>query len=273
MSSQNDQTAPDKFYVYEHWRPDTNCCFYVGKGHGDRAFRLNKRNRHHRHITRKLSELGLSVEVRIISDRMSEPDALAFEIERIKFWREAQGFLTNITDGGDGVSGLVHSDQSKELMRLKRKAQKVVHSEATRKKIAAANRIAHKGKKNPDHSARMTGRRHSPEHRAKISAGNIGKVPSVETRQKISAANKGRIVSDEARAKMRAAQLGRKNPEHSLRMSGRKLSEEHRAKIGAAGKGRPGPWAGKTPSAETRAKLSAAATRQWAQRRAIEKAI
>ena len=27
----------DIFYVYEHWRPDKNVCFYVGKGKGKRA--------------------------------------------------------------------------------------------------------------------------------------------------------------------------------------------------------------------------------------------
>ena len=25
------------FYVYEHWRPDKDTCFWVGKGKGDRA--------------------------------------------------------------------------------------------------------------------------------------------------------------------------------------------------------------------------------------------
>jgi len=25
------------YYVYEHWRPDKDICFYVGKGKGSRA--------------------------------------------------------------------------------------------------------------------------------------------------------------------------------------------------------------------------------------------
>jgi hypothetical protein len=29
--------APKTFYVYEHWRSDTNLPFYVGKGKGSRA--------------------------------------------------------------------------------------------------------------------------------------------------------------------------------------------------------------------------------------------
>ena len=54
-----------EFYVYEHWRPDTGACFYVGKGNGDRAFRVKKnRNRHHANIVAKLEKDSLQVEVR-----------------------------------------------------------------------------------------------------------------------------------------------------------------------------------------------------------------
>ena len=54
----------NKFYVYEHWRPDINMPFYVGKGSGNRAFRLKKnRNRHFRNIVSKLEKQGLCVEI------------------------------------------------------------------------------------------------------------------------------------------------------------------------------------------------------------------
>ena len=36
-----------RFYVYEHWRPDRDECFYVGKGKGGRANVMYGRNRHH----------------------------------------------------------------------------------------------------------------------------------------------------------------------------------------------------------------------------------
>lgn len=102
---------------------------------------------------------------------------------------------------------------------------------------------------NPEHSARMTGRKLSPEHSKKISDGLKGRVFSAEHRRKLSEAtkrqvhvygrkqskefcelmskiHKGKVISAEAKQKMREAKLGKK------------LSAEHKAKIGAAGIGR-----------------------------------
>lgn len=126
----------------------------------------------------------------------------------------------------------------------------------------------------------------TPEHRAKISAGNIGRVPSVETRALISKANKGREKSAAEIANISAGKrgkpghphtqefranlsdrnrgnkyaIGNKNalglkhtPEYcaaiSTRQIGVPLTDAHRAAIGAGNRG-------KTRSAETRAKLS-----------------
>ena len=58
------------FYVYEHWRPDTNVCFYVGKGKGNRAWAMNRRNKHHKSVQSKLTSLGLSVYVKIIIENI-----------------------------------------------------------------------------------------------------------------------------------------------------------------------------------------------------------
>lgn len=33
----------NNFYVYEHWRPDTGVCFYVGKGKEKRAWDMKRR--------------------------------------------------------------------------------------------------------------------------------------------------------------------------------------------------------------------------------------
>ena len=64
--------------------------------------------------------------------------------------------------------------------------------------------------------------RHSLETRAKISAGNKGKVISLETIAKQAAKMRGRRHSEQSKAKMSAAKLGKKLGPHT---------EEHRRKI------------------------------------------
>jgi group I intron endonuclease len=127
----------------------------------------------------------------------------------------------------------------------------------------------------------MTGRKHSPESRAKMSATRKGRTISLEWRAALSAAGKGkkkpprtleqraaaslaqagRIPSDATRQKMSATRKGRAMPpftsEHRAAMSaarkGKKLSAEHRAALSAAGIGR-------KHSDETKKKMSLAAT-------------
>ena len=220
----------DRFYVYEHWRPDKDVCFYVGKGHGDRAWRTTtgKRNRYYRNIAAKLARRGMCVEVRLVASSLNENNALKIEIERIAFWNTKGVKLANLTSGGEGIVGLKHSDATKEIIREKRRRQKISHSIETRAKIGAANSIALKGRKNPEHSARLKGRKLSPEHKSKISAGLMGRIVSDETRDKIRASNTGHKPSPETIQKLRETHIGNR------------------------------------PSAETRAKMTASQLRRWA---------
>jgi NUMOD3 motif len=224
------------FYVYEHWRPDKDVCFYVGKGHGKRAQRLRRgKNKHHSNIVAKLARLGMCVEIRMVQSSLTEGEAIAAEIDRIAFWRAIGVPLANLTDGGEGVTGHQHSDATRAVIKAKRKAQKIVHSEETRQKL----RISHKGKrlgiKNPAHSERMKGRKHSDEHRAAISAGNMGKFFSEDRRAKISKSHSGRVHSETSRENMSRAHLGKK------------------------------------PTTETKKKMSEAQTRRWALSREVVK--
>lgn len=94
------------FYVYEHWRTDKNQCFYVGKGHGKRAYLVNRaRNRFHGAIVNKLKSLGLSVEVRILQSGMTEDESFSAEIALIAKWKSEGVELTNAGAGGEGNFG------------------------------------------------------------------------------------------------------------------------------------------------------------------------
>jgi hypothetical protein len=95
-----------KFYVYEHWRPDTDLCFYVGKGQGRRAYKF-RRNEHYDRVIDKLASLGMCAEIRLVANGLSEDHAFRIEKDRIAFWRSVGVILTNMTDGGEGLSGFV----------------------------------------------------------------------------------------------------------------------------------------------------------------------
>lgn len=127
-----------KFYVYEHWRPDRNECFYVGKGKGNRAHNMCSRSAWHKFLQRKLSSLGTAVEVRIIAEGLSEEDAFTKEIERIAFWKNDGADLVNMGNGGNGNGGFTRSEQQKLAISKKLIGRKF--SEETRKKMAASAR-------------------------------------------------------------------------------------------------------------------------------------
>jgi hypothetical protein len=179
------------FYVYEHWRPDRDECFYVGKGMGGRANKMRDRNLHHRAIAKKLSTMGMAVEVRMVATGLDEETAFEIEMERIAFWRAAGIDLANKTNGGDGVSGLKMSDAAKARMSAAKMGKKQ-DPEAVAKRIAPLI-----GRKQPRDAveasaSKRRGKKLSDEHKAKLSAAHTGKVVSQEAREALSAANKGK---------------------------------------------------------------------------------
>ena len=188
------------FYVYEHWRPDRDEPFYVGKGKGCRANTMVRRNLHHKAIQQKLYRLGMCVEVRIVASSLSEQEAFDLEIARIAMWRDAGIDLANKTDGGEGVG----------------------HTEKAKIKVS----IARKGKPL------------SPEHRRKLSAAKLGKKQSPEAVAARSLKlvgnqwNRGRRLSKETKEKIMVKLLGNKFAKGSVR------SEEHKKSIADAHRGK-----------------------------------
>ena len=161
------------FYVYEHWRPDKNVCFWVGKGKGKRAYDF-KRNDHYNKIVAKLARLGLCVEVRIVRGGLSEDMAHRLEIKRIQYWKLRHGELANITDGGEGTSGMVHP------VSVRSKIGNRVREAWKRPEVMARHLETH------------VGRKHSPEHRRKIGDAHRGKKRPESAVEKTRLALKGR---------------------------------------------------------------------------------
>lgn len=235
----------NNFYVYEHWRLDRDECFYVGKGKGRRAYVMSTRNGHHKAIQAKVSREGFGIEVRMVAMGLREDEAFALERERIRFWREAGVDLANVTDGGEGNTGLTHSIESREKISLFQKGKK--RSNETRLKQSVS---AKKRNENPEYIEKLRKKTKSawannPLIREKIVESAIArrgvkrKPASEETKTKISLANKGRVrapLSAEVREKIAAKHRGMRRPEGtgqkiSAALKGRKASEEHKQNL------------------------------------------
>lgn len=231
------------FYVYEHWRPDLDVCFYVGKGKGNRAYDLVKkkhhRNKHHKNIQEKLKSLGMGVEVRFYKTGLTEKEAFDIEIERIAFWKDLGVNLANGTNGGEGVAGARWKQTPEHSAKISKALKGRKFSEETLIKMS----IGAKGNK------RRVGKYHNLEIRAKISAIVKIRMNDPEVKAKVSIARKNFRHTEESKAKISKSLIGNKRtfghkhkPESIEKMSiikrGKVQSEETRAKISAANKGR-----------------------------------
>jgi hypothetical protein len=246
------------FYVYILRRPDKvdpfnkskTCPFYIGKGRNGRV------REHRQEATRLLKELGRKpYRVRVIHKLWeSELDFIeeifikelteeqSFEIECFlinKYGRvnNKTGILANLTEGGDGVSGFVHSEGSRKRMSESHKGKAL--SEEHRKKT----------------SKTLMG--HSVSEKTRTIIGDLyrGKNLSVEHRKKLSIAHKGKIISEEHRKNLSIAFKGRKNPNFGKKPSEDAINKNREAHLG------------KRASEETRQKMSDSLKRYHAQKR------
>lgn len=194
------------FYVYEHWRPDRNECFYVGKGHGKRANDMRScRNRWHKFIQQKLSSLGMCVEVRLIAEGLEEEESFRFERERIAFWRADGVDLVNMTAGGEGLKQ--PSLEVREKMSVSQRERFDRPGEREKTSLAFKGRITSEATKEKLRQT-STGFRHTEQTKAKMREHAKSRCVSKECRaaQRIAVTGKKRApFSAETIAKMKVA--------------------------------------------------------------------
>lgn len=136
-----------QFYTYLWIDPKTNIPRYVGKGCGYRAYHHLKSNSRIGNLLRKRIRDGYSPQP-IIHYEVDEDTALEME----KFWinhfgREDLGLgtLFNLTNGGDGTSGKILSEDSRNKISLKLKNNKnglgTKRTEEVRLKMSIAQKL------------------------------------------------------------------------------------------------------------------------------------
>ena len=181
--------------------------FYVGKGKG-RQFITHLYERveksHNSYKCRKIKkiqkELNIDPVILKVKENLIETEAFDLEIKLINIIGRVKngGPLTNMTDGGEGMSGYECTDytrqkRSKTLMGHK-------HSPETKAKI----REAAIGRK----SSKETNQRNSERNKGENNA-MFGKHHTPETKAKISAKWKGRQHSDKTKKQMSESQIKR----------------------------------------------------------------
>ncbi len=176
-------------YIYRDTRPGKNMQpIYVGKGSGKRAYEhLFYGYQHNELFERKLAKMraaGVQPDVTVINVK---DESVAFDIEcgliaiygRIN---KKTGTLCNLTDGGEGFAGGIHTESHKEKISAVLKGR--FRSDEHRKNLAVA----------------LTGNKHKPETIEKIRKNSKEKASSAEFRKALSEALKGRKLSPEVAA-------------------------------------------------------------------------
>ena len=224
------------YYIYFYLRSRDSAIgkagtpYYVGKGKGRRAYHTG----HSYDVPKDKNNIVF------VLNNLTEEQAFQNEIDFISWYGRVDsgnGILRNLTDGGEGMSGWVPSEETKRKIGESNKGK--TRSEETKRKISKANKgkilseetkrkigELNKGELNP-----MFGKTRSEETKRKIGEASKGKILSEETKRKIGESNKGKTRSEETKRKISKANKGKLNY-----MFGKTHSEESRRKIGEASK-------------------------------------
>jgi hypothetical protein len=212
-----------KFYVYSWIRirnsenGEAGSPFYIGKGYGNRAFDKNHTIKPPKDITRII----------FLAENMNEADALQFEMLLIRYYGRIDtnsGCLRNKTDGGQGVSGRILSEDTKKKIAIANSNP----SDETRKRMSKIN----KGRKFSKEfckkaQVRQTGKKLSSTTKKQISDALMNHSVSIETKNKISKSHTGKPLSNEHRLSLSKSHMGNKLSEETIA----KRSAKNRGKI------------------------------------------
>jgi hypothetical protein len=164
-------------YVYRHIRLDKNEPFYIGIGaHLKRAYEKTKRNKFWYNVVAKTE-----YNVEILFYDLTWEEAAKKEKEFIKLYGKRNnktGPLVNITDGGDGILGFRHSEDTKRKISIKTKEMMKNRSEELTKEYLNKARNSYKLKEYYKSRIGKEGHKHTEETKKNMSILKIGKKQS-----------------------------------------------------------------------------------------------
>ena len=167
-------------FKYEGYKFDYEP-FYVGKGQNDQwiyhlaesNFNFNKYNQLKLNKIRKIKKETGEVPIIVkVKENLLESESFDLETELIKTIGRIDlgtGPLTNLTDGGEGTSGYIFTEEDRKKLREARK--EIKQSEKTRKKRSEKLKLWWS---NPENRDKVKGKKRSEEHKRKYSEANKG---------------------------------------------------------------------------------------------------
>lgn len=240
------------FYVYMYLDPKYPAAYnvngkdyeytplYIGKGKGNRYkdHLTDCRNKIFENKIAYWSRNGIEPMIEFIETELTEQEAWDLETSIIKSigrLDKGEGPLLNLTDGGEGASGIVPWNKGK-------KTQDYMSPEAREKlneKLKGMKKPKGHGEKV---SAALKGKAKSESHKKALSEALKGNEPWNKGKTGVQESwAKGKTFTDEHKKKLSESHKGRANTEEqkakiSAKLKGRKLSEETKRKMSEARK-------------------------------------
>lgn len=240
--------------IYALVDPNTRECKYVGKT-------KNKQARMKCHINDALamkSSLKRNRWILSLLDSGRSPEMVELEsvgdddwIEAEQFWIQNMRYLgaalLNMTDGGDGIHGHAHSEETKRKMSesakrtnqdpaiLKKRSDALIatyKNPEVKKRLSDSLKLVYKD--NPELRARLAESSRAfagtPERRLEMSAIMKGRTFSDETRKKMSDARKGKPMCDVTREALKLAHTGKKHSPEWIQKQKEGINRYHAAR-------------------------------------------